>query len=623
MSEWTDLLDAGITDIRMGEVISGVANTGKDKAGIEETLNNSASMESVTVATSIVTDIELLEGNGIDITSGINIVGDGGAWLACNLRAIEGVTSVTGFMKVWTSSQKQLLYFTQVSYDEYTLHSQVNIPTGEINLIEADFPEGVTHYAMQCVPASSSTDPYLTELSQLKVNYEKELGEVTDNTVLDRVQASLIYPLVSIVDTSKIMPNSSFEYNTGRALHAVSVNSRVTDFCEIVLDVEYVTTGYITSAVLYDVNKEYLEKLTVIDNGSFTVNNPDGHYVRIGTPNADLIVAIASSLNYSEALRNLPAHTGVREVLPDTVYQYPLKGDGDSLMAKYWSVEYTRLTGNSALYDSYGGMDSSLIREQFINGGNKDTAFNIIWIGQNNLSEPRTIMSDIRLMVESLSHRRFLILSHLTGADTTIELQAEQVAEVEIIENAIRKAYPLNSLILRDAILNGAYDKGGVILTSPFIQPVAGGSVDIEVSDVVFMNYVNNYDDSSTWVPAQNIMQIGFENDYDLYEMQSYTTNGDGVSGTITATLVADTEYRVSEGETVANFAMSGTPSGGSTSIDYTKYLEVCRHADTVIMEAGGTPTTFRVDEIHPNEKYGGACIGRLVANAVDSISER
>ena len=266
---------------------------------------------------------------------------------------------------------------------------------------------------------------------------------------------------------------------------------------------------------------------------------------------------------------------------------------GDSLTAQNYAQYITQITGRLATPYGYGGQTSTYIRDKFFELADKSKT-QIIWAGRNNLLNIDSVVNDIRAMVDSLGHNRFIICNPPNGNGSTPpyaegkndagNLVYEYVVE---LENRLRNEYQDNFLNIRKAIING-WDMGNVRLLSSFTQPAIGSSVQISVSDATFLTTYNQSDLAEWGTVVMNYIRIGFIGLSDKYEIVSKDSN-------TLLTIKLTEANRIQPGNLVQNMQ----DAGGTGSTDSIVYLNVFQNADLKCYLDDRPLSTFRADNVH------------------------
>lgn len=538
------------------------------------------------------------------------------AWKVTRLRALENVSSIqANDVRTYNSAQKTIFYYEKINNDTYNLVASEYV-IGNFNIPKSSFPSNATHYIITGIfdisPNMAVTE--MVSVQKLTERNAKDLLDYKKDVLKEESDTALI---MSIVDTSKTKSFAAIEEDTGREIPSQFSTANATDFCRIQHGVEYATDGYILNAYQYDWEKKYIGKVTVVANTTFTITDTNCFYVRLVLSGQSHRVYVKKyGVSSPSGGFHLPIYTGRKERIDVNRYKYLVHGFGDSIISKGgWFDRFSSLSGYSGRNFTYGGCQSSMIRDKFEALANKDNAINLIWVGHNNVSETQNIINDIRYMVRLLSHQRFIILTPPPGTYATLSQTQEFINNVKKLEDSLQAIFGGHVLNIRKAVTLGGYDMGGNRLLAPFVQPEVGANVTAEMSNVPFLQF-SNPSDVAGWIPSHNRILIGFSNSYDTYEIVSSVitpveNGGDGLKGTVTLKLLSGT--RIATGATVDNIHATNTPSGTSTPVPFIKYLEVIKECDKYLMDLGTTPTTFREDAVHPGS-YGGACIGELVA---------
>lgn len=265
---------------------------------------------------------------------------------------------------------------------------------------------------------------------------------------------------------------------------------------------------------------------------------------------------------------------------------------GDSLTALNWGALLESDTGRNVFSFGYGGQKSYYIRDKFFELTTNKLRTQIFWVGRNNYTETDFVIDDIRTMVNSLSHNRFIVMLAPNGgygdfADEgtpTGEMKGgSDYAKFEILAERLRSEYPDNFIDNRKAAIQG-YNMGGITLNAPFIQPVLNNNVQITVSDTAFLS-TENASDAANYPTYSNHIRIGNLYDNDKYEIISVDSANLMTVKLISIGLNA-------EGVTVDNIL-----DGSNVA-----YLKVIQELDYQMWVNDTTLSTYRTDSIHMNE---------------------
>jgi len=533
---------------------------------------------------------------------------------------LKGIYKINFNSKTYNSGQPNIFFFKQNNYDSFSFVQSYYYPAGKV-MLATDFPDTSTHYLVLGITDLSSDifcDEYRLTSTAIK--------NVEDSLILEEKKESNFVSeqtyLMAIVDITKTKQYRLLNQVTGKADASQWDYNYSTDFCKIEKGVLY-DCEYLNYVLQFDRKYNYLGLATLTNvQSQFIIENENCEYIRAQCPNKDSQIVIKKFIINAPFGTLRPSYKGYRESDKSKLYKFPIQGFGDSLIARgNWVQVCSNLTGREVTAYSYGGMVSSFIRDRFIQFGNMDNAINLIWVGQNSYLDVDNAVSDIKKMVKKLTHQRFIIVTPLTCwmGDEAGTILARTV--IEELENKVEAIFSNNSLLMRKAIVNGAYDMGNVKLTSPFTQPVVGTTVTIHVSDVLFFNHINTDDEIYSSIASQHVLMIGYRRVYDKYDIisTSIDSGGDGLQGTITARLKANSSYYTPIGSIVNNIITTSTPTGSGTSYEFTRYIEVIKEADFYMMSLGCIPPSMRDDGIHPGG-YNADCIGELVAYKVSSL---
>jgi hypothetical protein len=550
-------------------------------------------------ATEITNIIDLVDG---DISESDGFINTSTSSKTTMLRSLEGINSIKVIdANTQTSGQHTIYWYLQDSNDQnvFTLVSSVRTQ-GDFEIKNENFVATATHYIIRAI-INKSPNFKVTEYIKNKYYTDDSVKEANEQLEINEFFNTDNYGKISIIDPTTWTPKATIDEFQGRQVASNQTSSNLSDFSEVQLNTEYVI-GYVLSIYLYDKNKKYLGKQNDIkDNKYFTITNENCKYIRLTSPTLGSLCVIRKYSINAPYGNYLAAYDGQKKQTFNDLYTYPIQGFGDSIIARYIAGNLESITGRKAVMYTYGGCKSSLIRDEFLDKANKEGAINLIYIGHNNIWDTQTIINDVRIMVRSLPHQRFIIATTPTGTYGNEAATTDFVNNCKLLENRLQSIYGNHFLNMRKAIIDG-YDMGNVKLTQPFIQPLADGvtTVEIYVNNVTFMSFINN-GDNTDWIPSQKLFKIGaidrdnIKQTYDEYEIIGSTiTSGD--EGYLTCKLVANSTYRVGSGDTVDNENLSQTPAGGSVAINYIRYLEVVKSSDLYLIGLETSPTTFRED---------------------------
>jgi hypothetical protein len=280
---------------------------------------------------------------------------------------------------------------------------------------------------------------------------------------------------------------------------------------------------------------------------------------------------------------------------------------GDSLVAQDYASNVKTITGRNCFTHGYGGRTSTYIRDMFLANANKNNSI-VINVGRNNYTYPDRVVYDIRKMVASLPHNRFIICSPPNG-DYSGEWKATagnglggSYHYFTDIEDRLAKEYPNNFLNTRLASIY-EYDMGAVELKAPFVQPAVGSTVQINVTDTAFLTTFNPNEET----PLLNKIRIGDQYDkMDLYDVVSVQN----------ANLMT---VRLTQ---INNIATGATVQNIPDAVEPTSFViqRVIQEADYQCYLRETTASTFRQDDIHMSPR-GRQCLANIIARAIKSIN--
>ena len=286
------------------------------------------------------------------------------------------------------------------------------------------------------------------------------------------------------------------------------------------------------------------------------------------------------------------------------------KGDieiwGDSLVAQNYGSSIATILGRKVTTRGYGGKKSSYIRDKFLEIADTNKTI-IINVGRNNYGKTDTIINDIRIMVNSIPHNRFLICCPPSGGYTSeFKDSGSSYHYFTELEERLKNEYQHHFLNTRLSSIH-SYDMGGIRLLSSFTQPSVGGTVQILVSDTSFLTTYNDKDTTLFGKLEMEKIRIGESfSSMDVYSVIS-------VDSPTTMTVKLEETNRISVGETVANLI----DDGGLNSIIY---LKVIQNADYLCWIHEITASTYRSDSIHMSD-YGKSNIAKNVARTVTVLN--
>jgi len=587
-----------------------------DPANTSEGVSGQAVSEFTNTEVSAISDFssEFVQSNNIDPTNGQIVANAAGAFKTLLAKPLAGVTQIELDARTYNAGQPTILYYTLTDFDTYTFLSSARYTAATV-LTPSDFPSGATHFMAQGIIAL---------LSPVCKVYKSFGSGVTDNaTEIDALNSfndnDAGFYNIALFDQSSYTQGIGVDSRSGRTKSGGSATQQLSDYAEV-RQGDYISQ-FIISAYGYEANGDFVGQITLTNSGAFTVSNPLIKKVRCVFPSTAQNVWLDGFQIYgfNGATSYYPYRAEKEFLQPKKVTRY-IQGFGDSLIGRGGSfTKLAEVTGHPAAYLTYGGMVSSFIRDKFITHGNKSNAINIFWVGQNNTDEPDTIVEDLKKMVRSLTHNRFLIATTILGANTTEAINAEKKLQNEVLTKKIKSIWGNHVVETLPALVEGGYDMGGAQLKNAFVQPSLNGSVTIDVTDAQFFQFVNPQDSGKSYIPDQDKISIGFNGVYDKYTVTGSLIDpgGDGKEGTLTIRL--DTVGRIAVGNSVDNISVTATPAGGSTPSTFIKYLQLWKDADIYCNSVGILPTSAREDSIHPSN-YGGAAIGEIFGQAIKTL---
>jgi len=276
---------------------------------------------------------------------------------------------------------------------------------------------------------------------------------------------------------------------------------------------------------------------------------------------------------------------------------------GDSLVAQGWGNNLARILNREVVTHGYGGKTSTFIRDQFLLSTTKSRT-QIINVGRNDYWKIDEVVDNIRMIVENIGHRNFLICSPPNGIFTSQgEIATSTDSAFYKLERILSNEFGANYLNSRLGTIF-SYGNGNVKLLSSFIQPNIDSNVQIHLSDANFLFNTNQSDLSFLGSDIVNKIAIGINGQYDIYMPISVDSNT-----LLTVKLIASN--RIFQGSIVDNLVDSGT--------DSLIYLRVLQNADLYCLTNEITQSTFRSDGIHMSEA-GLECIANVVARKIVSM---
>ena len=554
--------------------------------------------------------------NGISKDTGLFIANETGSWYTCLAQSLKDVTKIKFKALTYNNDQASIYYYNLSDFDSYTFVSKMRY-TDEVELTQADFPENATHFMIGAI-ASKTPNVYCNIYKEAKALIKDNSNEINSLSTFQTQQSGQIR--VALFDAETYEIGYGMQKFSGRKIASQSQSSFFSDYADVLSNQEYISQ-YVIGVYGYKANGDYVEEINTVNNTSFVITNPEIKKIRCVFPSNFHNVFLSGFEVYGSngSKRYYPYRKEKEFHQPNMIKRY-IQGFGDSLIGRgEMFVTLQEKTGHPATYLTYGGRGSSFIRDRFEENGNFDNAINVFWVGQNNTDEPDTIIEDLKHMVRLLNHNRFVVLTPIVGAPSSLEMVTERVEINAVISEKIQSIFGNHSVVLNAAIVNGGYDMGGVKLKTSFVQPLIGGSVDVQVSDVSFFQTINSNDASLSYIPDEKYILIGFNGLYDRYEITSSSIDGagGGKEGTLTLTLISSS--RIGSGSTVENIETIEAATGSSNFYSVVKYLQIYKEADKFCIDNKMIPSSFREDAIHPSN-LGGACVGELLAQAIKTL---
>lgn len=135
---------------------------------------------------------------------------------------------------------------------------------------------------------------------------------------------------------------------------------------------------------------------------------------------------------------------------------------GDSLTAGVgeipWPEQFSSLSGVSTLNRGVSGDTSTQILTRFLAEPATFNDFTVIWAGRNNYTEPNTVMSDIALMVSTLTTSNYFILGAINGNYGGYEsIGGTGYSFITELNSNLASAYGSRFIDIRTSLMN-SYD---------------------------------------------------------------------------------------------------------------------------------------------------------------------
>lgn len=128
------------------------------------------------------------------------------------------------------------------------------------------------------------------------------------------------------------------------------------------------------------------------------------------------------------------------------------KGGGITMPFYAYPIQLQKLSGREVYNGGINGETSTQIKVRMLASKDKRPYNVIIWAGNNNSFEPKTVKDDIAQMVASLVHKRYLVLSILNSKyqrSGTIGYTT-----ILMLNNDLKEAYGENYLDLRGYLVS-------------------------------------------------------------------------------------------------------------------------------------------------------------------------
>lgn len=115
----------------------------------------------------------------------------------------------------------------------------------------------------------------------------------------------------------------------------------------------------------------------------------------------------------------------------------------------------------SGVYEGgVGGETSTQIKDRMVADTIRRDWTTVIWAGRNNFANGATVLADIETMVNSLSHKRFVILSIVNKADGTENTGSTAHTQITALNAALAAKYPANYIDIRSQIVAASAGTG-------------------------------------------------------------------------------------------------------------------------------------------------------------------
>lgn len=120
--------------------------------------------------------------------------------------------------------------------------------------------------------------------------------------------------------------------------------------------------------------------------------------------------------------------------------------------------ELSIISGNYTYNNGISGETSTQIKARFLSSPELWNLPTIFWVGRNNISTPDIVLSDISEMIDSISHKNYLILSILNGEYTTEYYGEDRYNTIKYINESLKYSYGNKFVDVRASLVE-EYDK--------------------------------------------------------------------------------------------------------------------------------------------------------------------
>lgn len=253
---------------------------------------------------------------------------------------------------------------------------------------------------------------------------------------------------------------------------------------------------------------------------------------------------------------------------------------GDSLTVRMDTE--VRLVNNdvSVTVLADGGKTSTHMTELFLQQSVNANTFYVIWLGRNNKTYPREIVTDVARCVQHIKDvgsQNYLIMGVINGDYVDEGIGEANYLKIEKTNTILKKAYGSRFFDVRNFLIQRC-DMGALFLNADYIQPSVGSTVQVSIQ-----SDINN---TSFFSVGQEIVIGDIDTIVGTYTVAS-------IDSATLITLTLDTEGSVLSSATVTN----PLDSGGT----YNRYKQVMLKEDRDNYLRDIPIKSWRADDIHQN----------------------